>query len=335
MRWAGSVAGAVVLTLVATAPGRVSPTPAFDVVADGVPRPLQLAVDGTTLFVLAPAAVGDAAGELYRVDLAAELPVDLSRQPRLLIPFVDTHLAVLGSLALRPSGRELFLGEENGNRIYRLDDRGRLTLYATGLRWLSGGGTLTVDRDGHLIILDYADPRLSEAQDRVPSWLEQFRDEDYRGPLVLRLALDASLPLPRHLERLPPLFPKGWGGRRGGGLLPRLISVAPLPSGDLAVLSSSGELFRLTPEGTLARYASLPSGQYNRTTMASAPDGAVYVSGGFHMAAVFRVEPDGAVTAVGQNLGDPEGIAVDARGDLYVAESSLHRVVRVRTAAGR
>jgi hypothetical protein len=311
-------------------PVRVSPTPTSDVVAFGVPRPLQLAVDGTSLVVLAPAGVGNAAGELYRVDLSGDLPVDLSRQPRILIPFVDAHLAALGSLALGPSGHELFLGEENGTRIYRLDDHGRLTLYATGLHWLAGGGTLAFDGDGHLVILDYVDPRLSSAEERMPPGLEQFRDEDYRGPLVLRLALDATIPLPRRLQRSAPLFPRAWGGRQGGALLPRLISVAPLPGGGLVFLSSSGELFRLGPDGVFASYASLPPGQYNRTTMAGAADGVVYVSGGFHMAAVFKVEPGGAVTAIAQNLADPEGIALDGRGDLYVAESSFHRILRVK-----
>jgi hypothetical protein len=36
------------------------------------------------------------------------------------------------------------------------------------------------------------------------------------------------------------------------------------------------------------------------------------------------------VTVVARDLGDPEGIAVDAAGDLYVAENALHRVIRIR-----
>ena len=52
-----------------------------DVVATGVPRPLQLVADGQSLIVLSPGARGDAAGEIYRVPLDAELPVDLSRLP--------------------------------------------------------------------------------------------------------------------------------------------------------------------------------------------------------------------------------------------------------------
>jgi sugar lactone lactonase YvrE len=35
------------------------------------------------------------------------------------------------------------------------------------------------------------------------------------------------------------------------------------------------------------------------------------------------------VTTVASNLADPEGIALDAEGHLYVAESAFHRIVRL------
>jgi sugar lactone lactonase YvrE len=47
------------------------------------------------------------------------------------------------------------------------------------------------------------------------------------------------------------------------------------------------------------------------------------------------VSPEGQVTALAGPLGDPEGLALDADGHLYVAESSLHRIVRLRVAASR
>ena len=305
---------------------------ALEVVATGVTRPLQLAMDGRTLVVLGPGVRGDVAAEIYRVDLDGELPIDLSRQPRIRIPFLDSRMAALGSLALDPATRALYLGEENGTRVYRLSDDERLTLYATGLHRLPGGGSLAFDPRGRLVVIDYVDPRLSEAEERTPPGLEQFRDEDYRGPLVFRLPLDAGIPLPRRLDRRGPLFPRGWAGRGGGTLLPRLISVAPAGDDELVFLTSSGEMVRLTAEGRFAVFARLPAGQYNRTNMVAAPGGAVFVSGGFHVGSVFRVGADGAVTTVAARLADPEGIAVDARGDVYVAESSFHRIVRVRSA---
>jgi len=314
--------------LVAPPGGRAERGALPEVVATGVPRPLQLVVDGASLVVLSPGN-GDSAGEIYRVDLTARLPVDLTRQPRIIIPFADSRTAALGSLALDPASRELVLGEENGTAIYRLTRDERLIRYATGLNRLAGGGTLAFDRAGRLIALDLADPQLSSDRERLPPGLEDLREEDYRGPLVFRLAADQTLPLPRQLGRAAPLFPRVWGGKAGGALLPRLIAVAPLDSGDLAFLSSAGDLYRLTPEGRLTAYAHLPHGFYNRITMVAEADGSVLVSGGFHVPRILRVTSAGVVSVLADDLADPEGIALDGRGHLYVAESSLHRIVRL------
>jgi hypothetical protein len=305
-------------------------TPSLEVIATGVLRPLQLVFDAGTLVVLSPGADGDSAAEIHRVDLGGELPVDLSRQPRIRIPFANSRMAALGSLAIDPSSRDLFLGEENGRAIHRLTRDERLVLYATGLQRLPGGSALAFDSVGRLVILDYADRLLSSEHERAPPGLEEMRAEDYQGPLVLRLAPDPTLPLPRRLGQAPPLFPRVWGGKAGGGLLPRLIAVTPLPEGDLAMLSSGGALYRLSPEGALLLIARLPQGFYNRINMVASPDGSVLVSGGFHVPRIFRISAEGAVSVVADELGDPEGIALDARGDLYIAESSLHRIVRLR-----
>ncbi len=331
MKHVAVLAGAACVLGAAAAAALSAPSPAaMEVVATGVPRPLQVVLDGRSLVVLSPGERGDAAGEVYRVDLGGELPVDLSRQPRITIPFTDARTATLGSLALHPDTRTLFIGEENGSRIYRLGADGQLALYGTGLHRLAGGGTLALDGAGRLVVVDYVDPALSEGEDRPPPGLEQLREEDYRGPLVFRLALDPSLPLPRRLGRLAPLFPRGWGGKAGGALLPRLISVAPVGPADLVFLTSGGELYRLDAGGGFGALARLPRGQYNRTHMVAAPDGSIFISGGFHVGRVFRLTPAGEITVVADNLADPEGIALDARGYLYVAECSFHRVVRLR-----
>ncbi|PYM54579.1 MAG: hypothetical protein DMD79_24365 [Candidatus Rokuibacteriota bacterium] len=195
---------------------------------------------------------------------------------------------------------------------------------------LGGGSTLAFDPMGRLLILDYADRTRSADEERGPPGLEELGDEEYRGPLVFRLTGERPLPAPRRLERIPPLFPRPWGARSQTTFVSRLISVAVTATGDLLCLSTAGELFRLTPDGTLGLFARLPPGQYNRTHLVAAPDGAVFVSGGFHVARIFRVSPEGAVTTVAKNLADPEGIALDDRGDLYVAESAFHRIVRLR-----
>lgn len=325
----GAVVLAVLLGLGA-GPARAQPAP--EVVATGIPRPLQVALDGRTLVVLSPGLHGDSAGELYRIDLAGDLPVDLARQPRVRIPFADTRPAVLGSLALHPDTHQLFLGEENGTQIYRLGAGNRLTLYATGLHRLPGGSTIAFDANGRLLAIDHVDRGLAPPEERLPPGLEALKDDDYTGPLVFRLSLAADIVLPRRLDRMVPLFPRGWGGKQGGALLPRIISLAPLAAGEVALLSSAGEVFRLTSDGVLAWLGRLPAGQgmYNRTNMVPAPDGSIFVAGGFHVARIFHVTPEGRITTVAGGLADPEGLALDADGYLYVAESSFHRVIRLK-----
>jgi hypothetical protein len=326
--------GALVIALVLLGLAGESPQaqtgPPFEVVATGVPRPLQVVLDGRALIVLSLGRQGNVAGELYRVPLDGDLPLDLAGQPRVRIPFTDERPATLGSLALHPQTRVIFLGEENGTRVYRLADDGRLTLYATGIHRLGGGSTLAFDRLGRLVVVDYVDPALSEDEERPPPGLEQFRDEDYRGPLVFRMMAESGIPLPRRLGLQAPLFPRAWGGRAGGALLPKFISVVPVGSDEMVLLTSGGALYRLDGDRQLSPFTRLPRGQYTRTHMVTAPDGSIFVSGGFHVGTVFRVAPDGAVTVVASGLADPEGIALDARGNLYVAESSFHRIVRLR-----
>jgi NHL repeat len=330
--WSAGVMGAAGLILGAATPGPGQPEVVPEIVATGVPRPLQLAIDDGTLVVLSPGWRGDSAGEIFRVDLEAPLPRDLGRQPRTRVPFPDTRTSTFGSLAIHPSSRDVFLGEENGTRLYRLSGSELLTLYASGLRRLPGGSAVAFDRLGRLLVVDYVDQTLSPGEERAPPGLEALREEDYRGPLVFRLVLDPDIPLPRRLDRVAPLFPRAWGGAKGGAMLPRLISVAATTEGDVALLSSSGQVFRLSSDGALRSVARLPLGfgQYNRTNMVGAPDGGVFVSGGFHIGRIFYVSPEGVVTTVASGLADPEGIALDRTGQLYVAESSFHRVVRFR-----
>jgi hypothetical protein len=326
------VAGALVSVLLAlgSASGRdAAPPPGFDVIASGVARPLQLLLDRRTLIVLGPGNRGDSAGEVYRIDLDS-LPVDVSRLPRVRVPFLDGRLATLGSMVLEPVSRDLFVGEENGNRVYRLDVHERLTSYLDVLRRLPGGSSLAFDSAGRLLVVDHADPLISPGEERPPLGLEQFRDEDYRGPLLFRLTLDPTLPLPRRIDRIPPLFPRNWGGRSGGAMLPRLVAVAPVGD-DLVLTASSGVVYRLAAD-RLVPLATLPRGQYLRINMVGGPDGATFISGGFSVGYVFKVARDGAITQLPGPIGDPQGLALGSDGYLYVAESSLHRILRLHVA---
>ncbi len=314
----------------AQAPGPAAGPGRPEVVATGIPRPAQVVVDGRTLTVLGPGLRGDAAGELYHIELDGRLPVDLGMQASRRLGFSDGRTATLGSLALDPATRRLFLGEENGTRVYRLEPDGRLARYAIGLHRVPAGGALAFDAEGRLLVLDFIDRTLAPGEDSGPRGLEPLREDDYRGPLLFRLTLDPTFALPRQLDRLVPLFPRS-GETRTPGYMGHFVAVAPLPSGEVALLEPTGALLRLLPDGAVGRLTRLPRhGEYNRTSMLAAPDGTLFVSGGFHVARVFRVSPNGAVETVAEGLRDPAGIALDDHGYLYIAESSHHRIVRLK-----
>jgi hypothetical protein len=316
----------VVLLYVAS----VSAAGTSEIVATGVVRPLQLAVDRNTLVVLGPGTRGDAAGEIHRVSLDAVRPVDLSRERPVTVPFPGPGSRTLGSLAVGRRSGALYLGEENGQQVWRLNSSGTVELFAVGLRRLAGGGTLAFDSADRLVLLDHADPLVSPREERLPSGLDQLlRDDPYRGALIFRLALESSLPLPRRVTHVPPFYPRDSAARAPSPSLD-FLSVAALPGGDLITLASTGALYRVTSEGPPVLFARLPRAQYARTNMAVSPDGIVYVSGGFHVGQVFRVTPDGDVSVVAGDLADPAGIAIGPDGSVYVAESSRHRILRVR-----
>jgi DNA-binding beta-propeller fold protein YncE len=312
---------------------RVAPGLRVEVAVTGISRPVQLAFDASgRLIVLSHGWRGDAAAEIYRLNVSGAIPLDASRAPRVVIPFAEgPRKAAFGSLAIDARSGDLFLGEENGNRIYRLTVEEKLVLFAVGLYHLVGGSSLAFDDHGQLVVLDFASREGHlRSESPLPPTLDWLTSEAYHGPLVFRLDPQADISFPRRLDLVPPVFPKGSTRRVAGELLPRFISVAGLQAGELVLLSSLGEVFKLTAEGGLHLLARLPAGHYHRTNMALAPDGSVFVSSGFHLRQVFRISPAGDVTSIAGELGDPEGIAVDPAGNLYVAETALHRIIRIR-----
>lgn len=304
---------------------------AMEVVVTDVGRPIQLAFDPDgRLLILSHGRRGDAAGEIHRLDLTRALPIDAERTPRVVIPFSEApRKTALGSLAVDPRTGDLYLGEENGNRVYRLSSDSRLTAVAVGLQHLVGGSSIALDGDGRLVALDFASPETEgRAETPPPRGLEAL-GTGYQGPLIFRVALGNGAALPRRLDLAPPLFPRGWMSPPGEPLT-RLIAVAPRPDGTLLLLDSLGQVFRLASADLLARIARLPAGHYHRTSVAVTRDGTLLVSTGFHVRRLFRVTPDGAVTTIASDLGDPGGVAIDPEGRIYVAETALHRVIRIR-----
>lgn len=321
--------------LASASPGvAVAPDHQGEVVVTGLPRPVQLALDGAGhLIVLSHGWRGDAAAKLYRIALSA-LPLDATRVPRVVVPFSEAHRQVaFGSLALDSRSGDLYLGEENGNRVYRLSS-GRLALYGIGLNQLLGGSSLALDHRGRLVVLDYASPEAQQRSEKPPpASFEGLDANAYHGPVVFRVDPHDDVPLPRRFDLVPPVFPAHSAAALRGELpLYRFISAAITASDDLVLLDSVGQLFQLAAGSSPRLLARLPAGHYHRTHMAVGPDQSVFVSSGFQIRQIFRVSPAGAVSVVATNLGDPEGIAVDGAGDLYVAENALHRVIRIRPA---
>ena len=315
-----------------TAQPRLATGLRIEVVATDVPRPAQLAFAASgRLVVLSQGWRGDSAAEIFWLDPAGAMPINAALVPRIVIPFAEgPRKNALGSLAVEPQSEDLFLGEENGNRIYRLGADKRLTPFVIGANHLLGGSSIATDSRGRLVVLDYAsfESQLrSEAP--LPPSLDWLAAEDYQGPLVFRIDPADEVPLPRRLELVAPIFPKPPVRRLRGEPLDRFIAVAARSEGELALLTSVGELFLLSPEGRLRSVARLPSGHYHRTSMAVAPDGSVLVSSGFHIREVYRVSAAGVVSSVARDLGDPQGIAVDRSGALYIAETALHRIIRI------
>ena len=97
----------------------------------------------------------------------------------------------------------------------------------------------------------------------------------------------------------------------------------------MVLLDSLGHLARLS-RGELREFVRLPPGHYHRTNIAVGPGDVVWVSSGFHVRDVFRVSPLGVVSVVAEKLADPEGIVVDPEGRIYLVETALHRIVRLR-----
>jgi hypothetical protein len=301
------------------------------VVVTGIPRPIQLALDSRgMLVVLASGWRGDAAAELYRIDVRGPMPVDASTLPRVVIPFAsEPRKTTLGSLAVDPRDGDIFLGEENGNRIYRLGPGPLLRAAAVGLNQLLGGSTIAFDRAGRLVFLDYAGPEMQQRSETpLPPSLSWLTEEGYRGPMVFRVEVGPDEPLPRRADLHAPFFPPHTAAEKGREPLWRFISVTAVGE-DLVFLSVVGEVLRLGPEGGLQLLARLPAGHYHRTNLAAGPDGSVFVCGGFHVRQIFQISPGGDVRTVAAELSDPGGIVVDSTGALYVAETALHRIIRI------
>jgi sugar lactone lactonase YvrE len=92
--------------------------------------------------------------------------------------------------------------------------------------------------------------------------------------------------------------------------------------GTLCVGDRSGTIFRVDRMGRVTTLAALPS-SVAAFHLAFGPDGSLYVTGPTLATydAVYKIDRDGTVAIRSTAFGRPQGIAFDARGDLFVVEA--------------
>ena len=273
----------------------------IEIVATDVPRPAQLALTTSgRLVVLSHGWRGDSAAEIYWLDPAGVLPINASHAPRLVIPFAEgPRKTALGSLAVEPRSGDLYLGEENGNRIYRLAAARRLSPLAVGLNHLLGGSSIALDPQGRLVVLDYASFESQlRSESPMPPSLESLAVEDYTGPLVFRIDPQEDVPLPRNLEVVAPIFPKRPARRVPGEPLHKFIAVAPTRPGRTGAAQLGGR----SPRHVRGRRSQAPGPASVGTLSPDQHGGGTRRQrvrlGGFHIRELYRVSPAGVVTSV-------------------------------------
>ena len=143
-----------------------------------------------TLVVLSHGWRGDAAAELYRIDLRGSLPVDAAAGA----PGRDPLCRRAAQDGVRkPRGGPAERGSlpRRGERQPHLSARGRPAATgwsAVGLNHLLGGSAIALDPRGRLVFLDYASPETHlRSETPLPPSLDWLTQEGYRGPVVFRL----------------------------------------------------------------------------------------------------------------------------------------------------
>jgi sugar lactone lactonase YvrE len=106
------------------------------------------------------------------------------------------------------------------------------------------------------------------------------------------------------------------------------------PDGTMYVGDRMGTLFRVNAAGRVIPFATLPS-SIVAFHLAIGPDESVYVTGPTLSSSdvIFRVDRRGEVSVFAGGFGRPQGLAIDAKGTLHVAEalagaSGIYRVRR-------
>src|SRR4051794_41157848 len=117
-------------------------------------------------------------------------------------------------------------------------------------------------------------------------------------------------------------------GTDSGPGIQRGVSVAVDSSGNSYVIDNDNRIVVMNPAGQLIRVLGMPIYPGRGTTIAVAPDGSLYITD-FPFARVYHLDANGNLLGIvgGQGTGDgtydhPQGIAVDASGNVYVSDQT-------------
>lgn len=268
-------------------------------------------------------------GEIVRLPVRpdAPLPVDAAKAPtHALAGAAFARPFPIGSLALHAPTGDLYLAERWGTRLFRLSPDGRIVPYATGFFRLPYRAVRFDDR-GMLLVLDGRSEGRLGRKEADEDEADGPDERPYLGPILYRVSVEDRAALPRSVRYWRAVFPRDDDERRALAGFNRFTGVAPSPTGDLFFIThGSGEVHRYRA-GEIQKFGQLPPAQ--STTILLAPGGELFVTS-WVPGALFRVPASGGrAEAVARGLKDPEGLAMDAEGRLYVAEAHGHRILRI------
>lgn len=256
----------------------------------------------------------------------SEFPVDGPRLPEVRVGDVPARIVRASSTELRvlvPAGLA------GGATPIRLEGRPGETVYlevatqqATGVHQVDNP---VFDRAGNLYVT-YSGSRGQE----VPVSIFRVTPQGVREPFVsgivnpTAMAFDASgrLYVSSRFDGSVHRISADGGRERFASELGVACGLAFDRAGDLFVGDRSGTVFRVTPDGRTARFASLPA-SVAAFHLAMSPDDVLYVTaptlGAYDY--VYRIDPSGEVSRVYAGFGRPQGLTFDASGRLYVVEA--------------
>src|SRR2546430_8863529 len=294
---------ALVLTLAGLAPSAaaeqaVSAFAPFETLADG--------------FVDVRGIVVDAAGDVFVADRASGIVWRIASDgTRVAVP---SGLDRPVGLALDPSGR-LLIAEERAARVARVEANGSLTTLVSGIkqpRWLA------VREDGTLYI---SARRLTGGTDLEPD------DESAEPEMVLALSPVGALSIFaggfRQLQGIAVNHQALYAATTGLRSDPRadgvIFEIAILPSG------AGGPPQRIGASDEFKKPLGLARDRFGALYLTTKE---LTLAADRSRRAVAKLHPDAHVTLFAENFANPEGLAFDVAGNLYVADGDAGRVLR-------